>query len=62
MQRFFNYLRDTRAELTHVSWPTPRQTVIYTILVIVISIFVALFLGAFDFVFTSSLNWFVRFF
>lgn len=60
MERFINYLKDTRGELKHVSWPTQRQALIYTGLVIAISILVALFVGAFDFVFTKGVNWFAN--
>ncbi len=42
-------------ELRHVAWPTRTQTVVYTILVSVISVGVALYLGLFDFLFTSGL-------
>ena len=56
MSRFVQYLKDTRGELKHVSWPTQRQTIIYTVLVIIISIFTAAFLGLFDFLFTEALN------
>ncbi len=49
------YLKDTRGELRHVAWPTRLQTIIYTILVAAISIGVALYLGLFDFLFTSGL-------
>jgi len=53
---FIQYLKDTKAELKHVSWPTRKQTMIYTILVIVISFFTALYLGLFDFVFKNLLD------
>lgn len=59
MQRFINYLRDTRAELDHVSWPTTRQALIYTALVIALSAVVAVYLGAFDILFTRALEWFL---
>jgi len=49
------YLKDTKAELKHVSWPSRKQTLIYTSLVIAISVFVAVYLGVFDFVFSSLL-------
>ena len=49
------YLKDTQAELRHVAWPTRLQTIVYTILVALISIFVALYLGLFDYLFTSGL-------
>lgn len=56
MSRLGNYFRDTAAEMKHVSWPTQMQTIIYTLLVIVVSAFVALFLGAFDYLFTQLLD------
>ncbi|MCW9054835.1 MAG: preprotein translocase subunit SecE [Candidatus Pacebacteria bacterium] len=56
MKRFIQYIRDTRGELKHVSWPTTKQTTIFTILVVVISLVVAVLLGFFDFVFTNVLD------
>ncbi|MEK7479835.1 MAG: preprotein translocase subunit SecE [Patescibacteria group bacterium] len=53
---FIQYLKDTRSELRHVAWPTRMQTVMYTIIVIVLSVFVALYLGFFDFIFTTGLS------
>jgi preprotein translocase subunit SecE len=59
MDSFIQYLKDTRAELAHVSWPTQKQAVAYTVAVVVISIVVSLFLGLADFLFTRGLNWFI---
>jgi preprotein translocase subunit SecE len=59
MNRFLNYLRDTRGELKHVSWPTQQQTILYTILVIVLSILTGIYLGLLDYLFTEALNLFV---
>jgi preprotein translocase subunit SecE len=59
MKKLINYIKDTRGEMKHVSWPTRKQTFIFTILVISVSIVVALFLGFFDFIFSSLLNKFV---
>ena len=56
INRFIQYIRDTNAEMKHVSWPTQKQTMIFTILVMIISIVVAFYLGAFDYVFTGALN------
>jgi preprotein translocase subunit SecE len=58
MSRFINYLKDTKGELKHVSWPTRKQSIVFTILVIAISILTALYLGLFDFVFTELLDLF----
>ena len=56
---FIDYLRDTRAELRHVSWPSRKQTINYTIIVLIISIGTGLFLGFLDFVFSAVLKHFV---
>ena len=53
---FLQYLKDTRGELRHVAWPTRIQTIIYTVIVIGISLFVAAYLGFFDYVFTTGLS------
>ena len=51
-----NYIREVRAELSHVSWPTPRQTISYTIVVILISLIVSAYLGLLDFGFEAILK------
>ena len=47
--KLFDYIRDTKAEMKHISWPTKKQAVGYTVLVIVISIIVSIYLGILDF-------------
>lgn len=56
MAGFGQYLKDTRTELNHVAWPTQRQTIVYTILVVAISVGIAAYLGLFDYVFTLGLS------
>ena len=51
MSKIGNYLKETRAELRHVNWPTRRQTVAFTVLVICVSLVTAFYLGAFDYLF-----------
>jgi preprotein translocase SecE subunit len=50
------YIRETRGELHHVAWPTRVQTIIFTALVIGLSILVSLYLGLFDYLFTNALS------
>jgi len=50
------YLNETRSELRHVAWPTQTQTIVYTVLVALISIGIAAYLGLFDFLFTTGLT------
>jgi len=54
--RIGEYIKETRAELKHVSWPTRRQATVFTVVVIVISLVTAAYLGAFDYVFTALLK------
>ncbi len=51
-----DYVKETKGELKHVSWPTRRQAIAFTVLVIVASIATAVFLGAFDFLFSVLLK------
>lgn len=55
MSQFTQYLKDTRAELRHVAWPTQAQTIVYTVLVALISVGIALYLGLFDYIFTTGI-------
>ncbi len=48
----FNYFKDVRAEMRHVSWPTRRQAVVYTGVVIAVSLVTAIYLGLLDYVFS----------
>jgi preprotein translocase subunit SecE len=59
MNSIVTYLRETRGELKHVSWPTARQTYIFTVLVIVISIAASLYLGFFDYLFSIAFERFI---
>lgn len=59
IQSFKNYLSETRMEMGKVSWPTRSMTVRFTILVVVISIAVALYLAALDFGFARILQKFI---
>ena len=59
MNRFINYIKDTRGELTHVSWPTRRQAIMFTVVVVIISILMSVYLGFFDYVLSLILQKFV---
>lgn len=43
------YLKETKAELKEVSFPSTSQTIIYTVIVVAVSIIVAVTLGLTDF-------------
>ena len=54
-----NYIKETKIEMNGVKWPTRKQAVNYTLLVIVASIGAAIFLGAFVMLFAYLLGKFV---
>jgi preprotein translocase subunit SecE len=47
------YLKETRAELRKVSWPTWREALNLTGIVIAVTVFMAVLLGVMDFVFSK---------
>ena len=59
MSKIGEYLKETRGELKHVSWPTKNQSILFTVIVIVFSFVVAAFLGAFDYLFTMLVKMFI---
>lgn len=50
------YLRNSYNEMRSVVWPNRRQVIMHTILVIVFSVLIALFLGALDMIFAFVLE------
>ncbi|MDF1497056.1 MAG: preprotein translocase subunit SecE [Patescibacteria group bacterium] len=56
IEKFVNYIRSSRQELTKVTWPSRDVTTRYSILVIVISISVAAFFGVLDIGLTELVN------
>lgn len=53
------YIRETRSELKKVNWPTRATTIRSTILVILFSLVVSIYLGALDALFQLILKRFV---
>ncbi|MBY0376928.1 preprotein translocase subunit SecE [Patescibacteria group bacterium] len=56
MSKFTEYLKETKGELKHVIWPKRGQTVLYTLVVVILSVLIAYFLGIFDFIFSKGLE------
>ncbi len=50
VNKITQYFIDSKAELKKVTWPTKQEAVRASILVIIISILTAIFLGSIDFV------------
>ena len=48
-----NYFKEVRAEMRHVTWPTRNQAIVYTVVVVAVSIATAMYLGLLDYVFDA---------
>jgi preprotein translocase subunit SecE len=53
------YIKETKAEMKHVSWPTRRQSLTHAVVVIVISVGAGVALGLFDSVYQNLLQLFI---
>lgn len=56
MNRIFNYFKHAGDELKKVAWPSRAETVQKTILVVIISLAIAAYLGLLDYIFTIALE------
>ncbi|MCX6713908.1 MAG: preprotein translocase subunit SecE [Candidatus Vogelbacteria bacterium] len=56
MIKLSDYIKETKGEMKHVSWPTKKETTNFTILVIALSVAVGVLLGVFDFIFRLGLE------
>lgn len=52
MNKVINFFVEAKGELMKVNWPSQKDLVRYTVLVVVISLAVAIFLGALDTLFS----------
>jgi preprotein translocase subunit SecE len=59
MNTFLAFLREVRVELNHVSWPTRRELLQYTGVVLGLCAFFAIFLGGLDSLFAFVLRTFI---
>jgi preprotein translocase subunit SecE len=50
LQKIIRFLSEAKLELKRVTWPTPKQTLASTTVVIVIVFIVAIYLGIIDYV------------
>ena len=62
IQKIKNYLREVRLEMKKVNWPTRKETIKYTIIVVSICVVVAIFLGGLDALYQFLLNRIIRIF
>jgi preprotein translocase subunit SecE len=55
------YLKQSKEELEKVTWPSRKDTVQYAIIVVVVSLLVALFIGALDLGLNLGLDALIKF-
>lgn len=56
MSKIANYFREALYELRKVTWPTKKQTINYSFVVIALTIATAVFFALLDFIFTWLLS------
>jgi len=54
-----NYVKEVQSEMTHVKWPTRQTTLYFSIVVVIVSILTALYLGLLDYIFSTILGLFI---
>jgi preprotein translocase subunit SecE len=59
MKKAIKFFQEAKAELLKVNWPTKKQTMNYTGLVVAVSVAVALFLGGLDYLFGLILQTYI---
>ena len=57
---FGKFFRGVKAELKKVVWPTRKELINYTIVVFLVTIFIALFIYVFDAIFAQLINMLLR--
>lgn len=60
MTSALTFLKEVKTELNKVVWPTRKETIRLTVLVIIISLGVGLYIGGLDILFISIANTLLR--
>ena len=53
------FFKEVKAEIGKVNWPTVKETIRYTLILLGVSVVTAVFLGGIDYLFTNFLNRFI---
>ncbi len=59
MTKLANYIKASIEEMKKVTWPSKKETIRYTWLVIGLSLAIAAFLGLLDFIFNYALGFII---
>jgi preprotein translocase subunit SecE len=60
MNRIITFFKEARVEMMKVNWPSKKQTINYTMIVVGLSLSVAAFLGGLDYIFGQILKGFIK--
>ena len=60
MNKTITFLKEVKAEAGNVTWPSRKQTIYFTLAVLIVSVFIAYYLGLFDKIFTSGLEYLIN--
>lgn len=55
-KKIFNFFKEVKQEMKKVNWPSKREVLKDTLIVLGVSLALAVFLGGLDFLFTNLLN------
>jgi preprotein translocase subunit SecE len=53
MEKIIRFLQEAKVELSRVNWPSQKQVIQYTVVVVVLSFLVAILLGSLDLLFSK---------
>jgi preprotein translocase subunit SecE len=59
-RKISNFLKDVKLEMKKVNWPTRKNAIKYTLIVVGVSLGVAVFLGSCDAVLKRILDFFIE--
>ena len=51
-----SYIKEVKAETKNVKWPTKKQVINYTLIVIIVSVLLAFYIGGLDTLFAKLLG------
>lgn len=60
INKIVNYIKESKTELQKVVWPSKKETIKYTLLIIGVSLGVAAFFGIIDYVFSFGFEKFLE--
>jgi len=60
INKIINYIKESKAELQKVVWPSKKETIKYTLLVIGVSLGIAVFFGVIDYIFSFGFEKFLE--